>query len=407
MGSMRIMKSRLSICLLVHVFLLQPAFSEALTTNLISNQPLDGSQSRLLEEGFAFASAIPLEPHIKDHARMQYQAVVAALELKQPLTALEFANQIPNWMKGLGLADCSVHLVESGVTNGVAGLLEDADRTARTAQQEWRYDRVKSRIAQCLLLLGQEERAKDVGAGLLKSESGGFEQLKMNTDPGVDLEVAITMLDGQIADGGLDNVNNALSAYAGLYGRFHGDRLARERIEEHIESGWASIPYVDRLDILKLLFKVAVDSGDIIDAQRLSDKAGTLVRSVEWPARYHVQVLAEVAKLQIRCGRKEQAFAGLEEALAVFAGNKESVVNIYRAETLVPVAEAFMLANETGRALEVYALAVEEAVVNINSRPRAEDLSMICLSMAVHNAVPGTEFAMRVQAIKKNLGNPW
>jgi hypothetical protein len=58
-------------------------------------------------------------------------------------------------------------------------------------------------------------------------------------------------------------------------------------------------------------------------------------------------------------------------------------------------------------ALAVYKQAAEAAVENPNSRPRAEDLSAICLSMAKRTVEPDAALWARIREIKSALGEPW
>jgi hypothetical protein len=64
------------------------------------------------------------------------------------------------------------------------------------------------------------------------------------------------------------------------------------------------------------------------------------------------------------------------------------------------------MGDEAG-ALFVYRQAVEEGVENPNSRPRAEDLSATCCSMALHAVEPDAELWKRIRQISEQLGDPW
>jgi hypothetical protein len=55
----------------------------------------------------------------------------------------------------------------------------------------------------------------------------------------------------------------------------------------------------------------------------------------------------------------------------------------------------------------VYARAVEEAVLNPNSRPRADDLVATCCSMAVCGFQPDEKLWARMVEIGAKLGEPW
>ena len=86
---------------------------------------------------------------------------------------------------------------------------------------------------------------------------------------------------------------------------------------------------------------------------------------------------------------------------------REQIVDIYRAGVLRDLAEAESVMGDAASALALYAQAVEEGVHNINSRPRAEDLSATCRSMAVHGVAPDPELRERMAAIFEGLGSPW
>jgi hypothetical protein len=59
------------------------------------------------------------------------------------------------------------------------------------------------------------------------------------------------------------------------------------------------------------------------------------------------------------------------------------------------------------RAIELYKRTIEAGIENPNSRPRAEDLSATCCSMALHNVKPDAELLSRISQIRDGLGDPW
>lgn len=83
------------------------------------------------------------------------------------------------------------------------------------------------------------------------------------------------------------------------------------------------------------------------------------------------------------------------------------MANIYHAEAIRPMAEAYHAMGDTESALDIYRQAIEEGMENPNSRPRAEDLSETCLSMALNGVEPGAELLDRISQIAENLGQPW
>ncbi len=373
----------------------------------LRDTPVAAYQLELLDEAFGFATAIPLEPHIKDRARYQEKSVTAALELDQPTRALKYADAIPNWRQGWAYASYALYSARHGQTNGLAVLLDKADRSARAAEQDWRRERVWVRIAQAWNAMGRADQAAAYGDALKQSESGAAELRITTLCTDDEFDDYSARLDEQLSVGDLDLKKSALYTYAALYDRFYDNQARRELIEKKIESGWAKVPYFDRVDLLKALAGTALKHGNREGAARLADQAGEIVKGAEWPAEYHVQLLAKMAKLKLDCGEPEAAAAELESAMDIFTAQKNDIINIYRTEALLPVAEAYALAGTTEQAHRVYAIAVNEAVVNSNSRPRAEDLCQILLSMATHGIEPDAELTARIHDIRNGLGDPW
>ena len=55
----------------------------------------------------------------------------------------------------------------------------------------------------------------------------------------------------------------------------------------------------------------------------------------------------------------------------------------------------------------MYKTAVEEGTANPNSRPRAEDLTATCCSMALSAVEPDKELWAKLKQIYEGLGEPW
>jgi hypothetical protein len=402
---MRFFKLTLWMCL--SVLLAGGCIEKSDSPVAVADRPIPDFQSELLDTAFELATAIPLAPHIKDRARFQEQAFDAALELDQPARALEYAGQIPNWRQGMAYANYAYYCAELGVTNRVEDYLALADKAARSAEQDWRRERVAVRMAQTWDLLGRKDKADAIGTVLKDSEFAAAELLKNQRFTEGEFDADVAKLDAQIAIGGLDVLRGALSGYTALYEQFYGDADRRVLIEEKITGGWNALPHFDRIDVLKKLAEIALQKGDRESAIRLAEEVAGLIEGSEWPAEYHVPLLAKLATLRIECGQTGTAMADLQNALDVFDGGKKEITDIYRAEALIPVAEAYARAADMAKACETYALAVEESVVNANSRPRAEDLCQVCLSMAKSRTEPTDALWTRIGRLQSELGEPW
>src|SRR5262249_11738894 len=97
----------------------------------------------------------------------------------------------------------------------------------------------------------------------------------------------------------------------------------------------------------------------------------------------------------------------VESLLAQYDSERGKIVDIYRAKALRAVAEAYQAIGDAAAALAVYKRAVDEGVVNPNSRPRAADVCATRRSLPVHRAEPDAERVKRLKAVRDGLGDPW
>ena len=123
-----------------------------------------------------------------------------------------------------------------------------------------------------------------------------------------------------------------------------------------------------------------------------------------WPSLCNSKKIIE---MRWRAGDESRARVDAEDLRRRYETQRERIVNIYRAEALHPLAEAYETMGDRITALAVYRRALEEGVVNPNSRPRAEDLAATCCSMAVHGVEPDEVVWTRIMEIAQGLGSPW
>lgn len=371
-----------------------------------ADSPVEGFRSELLETAFQAASAMPLKPHIKNRSRAQERVVAAALKLDQPRRALRYTEQIANWRKGVGYGDLALYLAQKGYTSELGRYIRLAGEIAELAES-WRRDRIRSRIASLHTWLGNPEEAGIYEAGLEASESGGIESAKVRMDGMASFDERVRILDEVIQKEIFDATKNALWNYVLLYHEVYADAQKRALVEDRIKSGWKPMPLIIRLDLTLALVEEALKADDRDNALRLVDLAQEILDSAEWPAENHVPMMARLAACRFRAGDAERARGDADQALALFEAEKETIVNIFRAEALLPLAEAYFVMGRTSDALKVYKLALDQAVINPNSRPRAEDLSETCLSMALSGVNPDEELGNKIIKIKEELGEPW
>jgi hypothetical protein len=398
-----------SICLLTSVLcsLIAGCSPQQQQVKAPQDKPLAAFQTNLLQTAFDFATAIPVVPHIKDRSRSQEAVVTACFNLDQPQRALGYIEKIGNWRRGAGYADYAFYCVQAGFADQVERYLKMADELANLADQDWRRDRIKVRISQVYLLLGQTSRSEDFLTGIEAASSGKVEQVEASLSASDQFEARCADIDLLLASGNFDMIKNALYAYCELLDNVYSDETFRSTVEEKIKAGWRTVPYALRLDLLERMANTALEQADVSTALRLVNEARELLDSAEWPAEYHVPEIAKLAALRFRAGESALGLTEIKSAQNLFSEKQSEIFDIYKAEALIPVAEAFYVMGDSASSQTVYKQAVEAAVENQNSRPRAEDLSAICLSMALNEVEPDEALWSRIKEIQANLGEPW
>ncbi len=378
------------------------------TTSSLSNQPLAPFQTQLLDLAFDTASAIPVHPHIKDRCKAQEVVVDACLKLDQPQRALHYIERIEDWRRGLAYADLAFYAAQQGAMSESRQNLQLSGPIAETKDLEkWRADRIKARIAQTYAWLGDLQKAEAIESGLEASESGKVAVVQAQRSQPESFDTQLARLDRLVASGQFDTIRNALDAQIRLFDRFYADPKRRSVLEEKIRVSLSYLPALIRIELIMSLIQATLDHNDPVKAQDFLTQSHQLLDSAQWRPEHRVALTAQLAVLRFRAGDQNTAITERGASLAFYETNRPSIVNLYRATAVRRLAEAYQTMGDKDRARSLYQLAVEEGMDNPNSRPRAEDVSATCCSMAVNAVEPDAKLWMRLQQIHQGLGSPW
>lgn len=372
----------------------------------LTDKPLAAYQNELLDLAFATASAIPIKPHIKDRSQAQEGVVAASLELDQPWRAFGLIEKIENWRRGTGYADLAFYCAMHDYTNEVQQYLDLAIQISESAE-DWRRDHIRVKIANTYTLLGQTRQADQYVKGLADAESDKVSGVMAMIADEDNFEGQLNALDSLLVSGNFNIVENTLKAFANLFNRFYDDAERRSLVEEKLKTSWEKLPIFMRIELLKELAGFALDHADQAKALELVNEAQLFLDGAQWRPEHRIPMISKLVKLRFLTGDRQNARTDADVLLALFDSQRGKIVNIDRAGALRPLAEAYQSMGDTAAALAVYKRAVEEGVENPNSRPRAEDLSATCLSMALHGVEPDAELWTRIRQINDGLGDPW
>ena len=377
----------------------------------LSDKPLAAFQRELLEIAARAATALPKAPHLKNRSRAQESVVEACLELDQPLRALGEIEKIDNWRRGVGYADLAFYRAQHADTANVQHDLdlacEVAERSANEGDQDWSKDRIRALIAKTHVWLGQTREAAPFEAGVVDSEIGKVEAVKAMFVQSDDFDDRIASLKSSVAAGNFDQVHNALECCAELFDRFYDDAKRRSEAEEAIKRAWKKLPIMIRIDLTTELIGFALAHEDLDKGLALVEEAERIVDGAQWTTEARVPLIARLAALRHGSGDPGRARQEVDAALAMYEAERAKIADVFRAGVLRPVAEAYESIGDSATALVIYERAVEEGVGNPNSRPRAEDLSATCRSMALHAVAPDESLRSRMLEICEQLGPPW
>ena len=390
----------------------------ALTIGKVTNAPLAAYQSDLLQLAFTAASKFPSDPHAKNRGRAQDVVVAACFGLQQPLQALAFAPHVEGWHRAIAYADfawCCAKVGDAEMTKRYVKLAEavlEEQRNDNTAQ-EWRADKVRVKIARAFDTLGLADKVAEYLGQVAEASRGAVDARWSSTMADRIGAMSLAAAEGElqrITDGFLNQAMGeqytSLMLLGGMHGKFFTNEPLRSAIEERIYARFDKLPTKLRLDAMAPLVEHYVANGDADAARDGVVRMTDLMAKFQFRTEDRIPQLARIGELRLLCGDAERARAELLTAINDYQEHRDEVVNIYRCETLRPLALAWHKVGDAEQANDLLALALEESLENPNSRPRCDDLVETCVAMAEHELQPSPALLARMREICEGLSNP-
>lgn len=378
----------------------------------IADKTISAGRLELLDVAYAAASALPIAPHGKNRSRAQHEVVEACLELDQPERALEFTEGISDWRRSLGYAQFAEYCARNEQPAVAERYVSLAERVMKSFEheetfQDWQKGQIQAAIARTLFRLGEGERARAVESAVVETESSRVLAAEARPMDAEEFDTRLAAAGELLKVGSLDRIQPALETLTELFNRWYSDNERRTLAEETIKSNWKKVPVALAVDIAEKLAKSALDHGDTAEALEQYREGKALVDGARWAPEDHIPVSSRMAALRHRCGEVEAARQDIAACVAMFDEKREAIFDVFRAGALRPVAEAYAALGDRAAALETYRRAVLEGSVNVNARPRAQDLVATCVSMAIHDVEPDAALWARIRDIRAELGDPW
>jgi hypothetical protein len=370
-----------------------------------SSSPADPSRLRALDYAYRFASAIDADPRDKAKAQEAVVRDYAALGVLDQ--ALQSAERIDGWRRGVVFADLAAELARVGRTDEAQVLIDRAEEVRRTIRG-WQNPRIAAHIAQSLAMLGEVERSRRMAMDLIAYDgqqyagrsvaviASGFAalgQFEQAMEEMAKLEGTNDLYDAWWRTVGLMGV-------ARETGLSDDQRLAalHEALEatEGIE-GWK------RAEALAGIAGEYALLGNRKAARQALKESDAIILPLDDALPVKAMLLANLARAWAAAGKQGRAHALLEQAKPLVANS----LDIERPGTWAGLAEGYVAAGDEREARRVYDLALTAAESLVNARPRALAIVAICRSMGRHEGTLDEPAAARLDALFEGLGDPW
>ncbi len=386
------------------------AKSNGLVESLPADAELTETQARLLDLAIEAASKMPHQPHIKNRSRAQEHVAMVCLDMEAPRRAHRYMMRIDNWRRGAVATEIALYLVKRGHTTGIEGYLRVGEAYSKMATQNWRREYIDIRAAQVQMLLGNSAPAeKFERLSQEMANDGRMDVFRTEVQEDLEYDRAVSALNRLVETKHYDPIMNATHGFTNLYERYYSEPSKREQIEDRLRQAYEKMPGTDTIKLLLRLGEAALVNGDSDKALGFVEEAYGVFESLDWPdhSEYEYEFWAKIIALQHKAGDEQGAVAQLNTATRQIKNRVEDIVEIWRGNALRPLAEVSQVMGDGDRAAELYAMAVEHGMVNVNSRPRARDISASCASMALHSFEPDDNLWALIHKASDSLGPPW
>ncbi len=383
-----------------------PAASAGRVSSSGATEPVAPWRRSLLREGFDVASQIPVEPHAKDRARAQEQVAQVCLDLGLMDEATECAGRMDGWRR------CDVYAL-IGLKYAASGDAARARLMALRALdypadiEDWAKDMVATQAARVYLMIGDEPRALETMKGRAAAELAKFEVARVASADAAQLDSHADAFDRGIATLNFDLARSGIDGYSALLVRVIDDAPRRDRALKALEAAITGLPIDLQVSVNADLAVSLHEHGQPALAAQFLNRAAELNKNTTFLTQDLAPYGVIVAKARLRTGDAAGARADLERLRAQYDAHSEEIVNLRRAQSLRALAEGFALIGDRDAAVRCQRDALEAGTINPNSRPRAEDLSATCASIALAGIEPDASIRQRIERARAGLADPW
>lgn len=363
-------------------------------------------QQQLIETAFKVASAIPIDPHGVERANMQALVVKSCIKHGWLDRATKYSEQIVGWRKG----ECLALVAQSYAKNGnevKAHELVNQALVIAANDETFGKDRVNGEAARAFIAMGDEKQAFAVIGRSSQDEIGKVQIARTDNVTPAQLDAQADMFDKGIATQNFDLSQTGINGYLVWLVRVIEDQPRRARALQALDAAIPGLPLDLQITTLADLAERLGTNGYPELAQLQLDRARKLLSSSNFLAEDAAPIGIPVAQVRAHLGDRTGAIDQLRQIDEQYRAHEAEIVNLRRGISLRALAEGYAQFGDYQSALDRYSAALEAGILNPNSRPRAEDLTATCISMADSGVSPTVSQLRRIEEISGMLSDPW
>jgi hypothetical protein len=393
----------------------------------MASSGLSSEQAEVVAKTAEAVLQLPDKPHERNRNRELGHLVELMVSMNELDRAEEYQKRITNWRAEQLKAKIALAYHQRGDQKQAEVLISEVATIAETIIgwkagtiaatgkhknyfdrfEDFRLDRIKVALTEYFWATGDKEAAAKWSENVLPSEKSEFVRKQAEALARKDYEASLAINLRLIKGDTFEGKKAAIDGLTLLYGIHFGDKKKRDDLEELIDEYSISMPVMYRIEWLHSMSVSAFEHGDKALATKHYAEASLLISQGSFRPRMFFPLKAENIITGYRLEHTQEALESAELLYQEYEKVESKIYDIYRADVLCVIAEAFAFMGEKERAAKVYMNALDQAVINPNSRPRIEDLNVIVGSMIGFN-VPLTKGLMgKIDVLIKSLGEPW
>ena len=362
-------------------------------------------RTEALETAMRFASAITADP--KDMSGAQADVVQEYISLGQLDRAMELADKVTLWRKGVVLADLANALVQAGRKEDANKMLDKA-LEFRSTVEGWQGPRIDAHIAQVYASMGETEKAHQISQRLAESD---------NQYAGRDVA---TVASGLASQGEFDKALSEVSKLeaanpdlqqawwrtAALLDLARRKSAPREKRLEALEKARSSATDIDGWKQVEALGSIADTFRELELKDRAAEALGAAQKLVTaLPDRETAKpaLLANLARAYSKLGDNDRGAQLLTQAEPLV----QHGMDLSRAAVYANIGNSWQQLGRSADALRLYDQALNAAESLVNARPRALSIVQVCRSLGRSGLEMSPALRARLDKLYSGLKAPW